>query len=130
MTNAKDNGTPKLIIETGALFGDKRVEQVKVDSNRLDPIETARSRTIAALIHPYFIDAVGNAVCWVSGIAFLSSMLTHTTWLDPFTIPIALIITVIAFGAMSALFLVPEVGGAIVLHALYVLFGLALGQSL
>ncbi len=55
MPNA-DNGMPKILIETSSLFGDKRVEQVKVDSNRLDPITTTKTRLIEAMIHPYILD--------------------------------------------------------------------------
>lgn len=126
----KDDGTPKVLIETNSLFGDKRVEQVKVDSNRLDPIATARSRLIDALIHPYFLDAVGNGLCWVSGTSFIVSILRHTPFLEYFGAPFFLVLTVAAAGAIAALWTIPEVGGAIILHGIFILIGLALGDAL
>lgn len=130
MPNAKDDGVPKLLIETNSLFGDKRVEQVKVDSNRLDPITTAKTRLIDALIHPYFIDALGNAVCWVSGVAFTVSIARYTPFLDYFGAPFAVLLTLAAGGAIAALWAIPEVSGAIILHGVFVLIGLALGDAL
>lgn len=130
MPSNADNGTPKLLIETNSLFGDKRVEQVKVDSNRLDPIATAKTRLIDALIHPYFIDAAGDAVCWVSGVVFAVSIARYTSLLDIFIVPISLLLIVAAAGALFALFTIPEVSGAIIFRAVLILIGLALGDNL
>ncbi|MGG6266295.1 hypothetical protein ACQ4M3_08895 [Leptolyngbya sp. AN03gr2] len=129
MPNA-DNGTPKILIETSSLFGDKRVEQVKVDSNRLDPIATAKTRLIDALIHPYFIDAAGDAVCWVSGVMFTVQVARYTAFLDIFIVPISLLLVVAAAGALFALFTIPEVAGAIIFRAVLILIGLVLGENL
>jgi hypothetical protein len=126
----KEDGTPKLLIETNSLFGDKRVEQVKVDSNRLDPIATAKQRLIDALIHPYFLDAVGDGICWVSGTAFIVSILRYTPFLDYFAVPFYLVLTVAAAGAIAALVTVSEVAGAIILRGVFTLIGLALGDAL
>ncbi|MBD1857964.1 MULTISPECIES: hypothetical protein [Leptolyngbya] len=126
----KDDGTPKVLIETNSLFGDKRVEQVKVDSNRLDPIATAKNRLIDSLIHPYFLDAVGDAVCWVSATCFIVSIMRHTPFLDYFAAPFFLLLTVAAAGAIAAIWTIPEVGGALILRAVFILIGLALGDAL
>lgn len=129
MPNA-DNGTPKILIETGSLFGDKRVEQIKVDSNRLDPIATAKQRLIESLIHPYFIDAAGDSVCWISGVLFTVSIARYTSFLDYFAFPLSLLLIVAAAGALFALFTIPEVAGAIIFRAVLILIGLVLGDSL
>lgn len=129
MPNAKNEGTPKLLIETQSLFGQQKVEKVEVDTNRLDPIATSRQRMIAALIHPYLIDALGDAVCWVCGTAFLTSILFHTPFLEFFQVPFVLCAITIAIASFIALLQIPELTGAILFRVLLVIGGLIVGGA-
>jgi hypothetical protein len=129
MPNAKDDGTPKLVIETQSLFGQQKVEKVEVDSNRLDPIQTAKQRLITSLIHPYLIDALGDAACWFCGTAFLVSILLHTSFLVYFQVPFILCLITVVIGAFFALIRIPELTGAIVFRVFLVIGGLIMGGS-
>lgn len=129
MPNADKDGTPKILIETSSLYGDKRVELVKVDSNRLDPIATVKQRMIEALIHPYIVDVYGDGLCWVSGSAFLASLARSTALLEYFQIPLIILAIVLAAGAFAALS-IPEIAGAVILRSLFILIGFILGDLL
>jgi hypothetical protein len=72
-----DAGTPKITIEAGSLFGGKQVEQVSVDSNHINPIsESDRIWLEALAIPPRFVDQLLQATTWMSGAAFVASVLT------------------------------------------------------
>lgn len=130
MPSAKrDDGTPQLIVQTDSLFG-QRTEKVEVDSNRLDPISTAQERAIAALVHPYLIDALGDAVCWLCAVAFLTSVALHTPLILYLRVPFLLTCTTLAIGGLVILFQRPELTGQVIFRVLLVIGGLIVGGVL
>ncbi|MBD1847007.1 hypothetical protein H6F89_27090 [Cyanobacteria bacterium FACHB-63] len=125
----KDGGTPKLLIETQSLFGGQKTEKVEVDSNRLDPISTAKEHMTASLIHPYAIDALGDAACWLCGSAFIVSICVSTPFLLYFQTPFILAIATLATSALIGFFRCPELSGAIIFRVLLVIAGIVLGGT-
>lgn len=130
MPQENKDGTPKLLIETQSLFGQQKVEKVEVDSNRLDLIATARQRMTASLIHPYAIDALGDAACWLCGTAFIASICTSTPFLIYFQVPFILCVSTLAIAAFVGIFQIPELSGAIIFRVLLVIAGILLGGAL
>ncbi|MBD1847265.1 hypothetical protein H6F89_28445 [Cyanobacteria bacterium FACHB-63] len=130
MPQENKDGTPKLLIETQSLFGGQKTEKVEVDSNRLDPISTAKQRMTASLIHPYAIDALGDAACWLCGTAFIVSICTSTAFLVYFQTPFILAVSTLAVSALIGVFRCPELSGAIIFRVLLVIAGILLGGVL
>lgn len=71
-----DKGTPKIVVELPGVLGEKKVEQVKVDSNRLHPVAEQRRLWLEENAIPARTpDILLHAACWIAGAGFTTSFL-------------------------------------------------------
>lgn len=132
MSDSPENaGTPKITIEAASLFGGKQVEQVSVDSNHLNPIsESDRIWLDALAIPPRFIDQILQFTTWMSGSAFIASIITAgpipAAWLLPFW----LTLLAPAAAAIYAFITFSRLRPFIVYRLCLILLGIVLGVTL
>ncbi|MEP0918972.1 hypothetical protein NC981_19245 [Leptolyngbya sp. DQ-M1] len=124
--NNSPPGTPNVQLQLESLFG-KRVEVIKSDTNRLDPASEAADLMRRSLIQARFTDAMLNAVSWVAGSGFLTSLCFHTPFLSAFWLPFGLL-CLVGIGAVAyGLFRVPDAQIPILLKVAFVVIGVIIG---
>ena len=132
MSNEPENvGTPKVTIETDSLFGGKKVEQVTVDSNNLNPIsESDRLWLDALAIPPRFVDQVFQALTWVAGSGFAASVLSTIPIPTDWLLPLLLTLLIPVAGGLYAWVKFPRLQPFILYRVVLLAVGIIVGVKL
>lgn len=125
----KQDPTPRIQVELDSLLGGKRIETVRVDSNRIDPVSEAGDRWLNDLAIPArFADQILQMLCWVSGSAFWASLMGSI----PITFwpAIGVLVMVPVAAALYGFIRFPEVRLFVLYRIALILIGLYLGCNL